>query len=143
MHHCRCRQGFSSFFQKRSDGLWRDGLDKPELDGFAGQHAQGPMLVPIRDGAAGDGDEVGVLRAAERLAIARLSPLAEYRIEAALGEACAHAHRGVAADAEGAADLGEAPALAQFEQDLSPRANPGGRATDVDTGVEACSVDFR
>jgi hypothetical protein len=72
MHHCRCCQGFSLLFQERSDGFWRDLLNEAQLDGFARQQAQRPMVMSVGDRAAGEGDEVRLLRAAERLAIADL-----------------------------------------------------------------------
>jgi hypothetical protein len=115
MHHCRCRQGFNSsflFFERLPDRLGRDALDEAQLDRLTGEHPECPVVVAVGDRAAGDGDEVGLLRAGERLAVAGLPLLAEHRVHPALGEAGAHAHGGVAADVEGAAHLGQAPTLA-------------------------------
>lgn len=95
------------------------------------------MVVPIRNGAARDGDEVGLLRAIEGLAIARLPPLAEHRIHSALSEARAHADGSIAADIEGAAHLSQAPVLSQFEQDRGAGADSGAGVAGVDAGVEA------
>ena len=92
------------------------------------------MVVPIRHRAARNGDEAGLLGTGERLAIAGLPLLAEHCIDAALGEARAHAHRGVAANIEGAAHLSEAPAFREFEQNL------GAGAARVDAGVQARAV---
>jgi hypothetical protein len=50
IHHWRCRHGLSSFFQKRPNGFWRDLLDEPQLDGFARQQAQRPMVVAVGHG---------------------------------------------------------------------------------------------
>jgi hypothetical protein len=98
------------------------------------------MVVPVRNGAAGDGDEVGLLGPGEGLAVARLPLLAEHRIDPTLGEPGAHAHSGVAADVEGTAHLSQAPALAQFEQDLGTGAEPGAGMASVDEGVEARAI---
>jgi hypothetical protein len=83
-----------------------------------GWHAQHPVVVPIRDGAVGDSDEVRLLRARQGLATADVSLVAPRRVPPAFGESGAHGHNGVATRVEGATDLHWAPALAQFEQDL-------------------------
>jgi hypothetical protein len=120
MHHCLWRQGLSSFFEKRSDGFGRDALDAAQLDGFPGQQAQRPMVVPVEDGAARDGDEVGLLRAGQGLTIPDLTLMTHHGIHPAFRIAGADRHDGIAADIVGATDFGQAPAFAQFEQDLRP-----------------------
>jgi len=45
------------------------------------------VVVPVREGATGDGDEVGLRRAGKRLAIADLPRVAQNRIHAAWREA--------------------------------------------------------
>src|SRR5581483_7758683 len=60
------------FFEKRSNGFRRNMLDEAQFNGLAGQEAHSPVVVPIRDGAARDSDEVGLLRATQGLAVADL-----------------------------------------------------------------------
>jgi hypothetical protein len=62
MHQCRCRHGFRAFFQTRSNGFGSDVLDEAQLDGFTRQHAQRPVVVPVRNRAAGNGNEAGLPR---------------------------------------------------------------------------------
>jgi hypothetical protein len=101
------------------------------------------MVVPVRNGAAGDGDEMGLLRSGECLAITDLALVAQHCIHAAFLKAGAHVEDGVAADVEGAADLGEAPAFSQFERDLGAGARSGALVARVDEGLQAGAVDFR
>jgi hypothetical protein len=110
------------FFQERSNGLRRDLLHKAQLDRFAREHAQRPMVVPIWHLAAGNGDEVRLLLAREGLAMAGLPLMTQHRIYPAFRETSAHVEDRVAADVERPADLRQAPALPQFEQDLGARA---------------------
>src|SRR5262249_40570484 len=60
------------FFEQCADGLGRDLLDEAQLDRLASQKAQRPVVVPVGDRAARDGDEVGMLWAGEGLAEAHL-----------------------------------------------------------------------
>jgi len=140
MHHCRCRQGFSSFFQKRSDGLGRDLIDEAEFDRFAGQQAQRPMVVSVRDGAAGDGNEVGLLRTVEGLTIVSLALVCQDRIYSAFLKAGADTDDRVAADVECAAYLGETPTLSEFQQHLGARADASSSVARVDEGLQARAV---
>ena len=83
------------------------------------------MVVSVRDGVAGNGDEVGLLLPRECVAIADLASVAHNRIHPAVREASADRHNRGAAHVERAAHLGQAPALAQFEQDLGASARTG------------------
>jgi len=98
--------------------------------------------MAVGDRAAGDGDEVGLLRAGERLAIARLPLVAEHRLHPAFRKASADVEDGVAADVERAADLGEAPALPQFERDLGAGASASALMAQVDEGLQAGAVQL-
>jgi len=107
IHHCLWRQGFSSvFFQKCSNGFQRNVLDESELNGLPGQHAQRPMVVPVGDRAARDGDEVGGLRTTQGLTVADLALVAHHRIDSAFFEPSLDCHNRVATHIKGAADLG-------------------------------------
>lgn len=90
---------------------------------------------PSGTGQPSGGDKVRLLRPRERLAIASLAFLARHHIHPAFGEAGAHCNGRVAADVERVADLDQAPALSQFEQDL--RARPGAFLPAVEEGVQA------
>ncbi len=60
----------------------------------------------------------------------------------AFRKAGAHVHDSVAADVERAADLGEAPALPQFERDLGAGARTGALVAQVDEGLQAGAVQL-
>jgi hypothetical protein len=85
-------------------------------DGFARERAWGPMVVPVGNGAKGDG--VGLLRATQRLAIADLPLMAHHRVHATFCEACADVEDSSAAVVQGPAHLDRAPTLTQLEHDL-------------------------
>src|SRR5262249_187487 len=91
----------------------------------------------MRDGATGDGDEEGLLRADERLAIAALPFVGEHSVHPALGEARPHVDDGIAADVEGAAHLGQTPARAQLARDLGARTGTRAGMARVDEGLHA------
>jgi hypothetical protein len=116
---------------------------KPHFDRFASQQAKGPMVVPVRDGTAGDGDEVGLLRAAQGLAIADLTLVAHHGIYAAFREAGTDSHDGVTTDVEGATHFVQAPAFSQFEQDLSTGTRAGTLMARMDKCLQARAGDFR
>ncbi len=63
MHHSSMLPGLDFvFFNRRTDGFGRDVLDEAQLDGFARQHPQRPMVVPSGTSTARDGDQMGLLR---------------------------------------------------------------------------------
>ncbi len=95
------------------------------------------MVVPLRDGAARDGDKVRLLRTAERLTITDLPFVAQHAVHPAVREPGADVEDGVAADVEGAAHLSQAPAFPQFEHYLSADAGTGARVSGVDEGLQA------
>jgi hypothetical protein len=95
------------------------------------------VVVPIRDGAAGGGDEVSLLRASEGVAIANLALMAYHGIHAAFRKAGADRHNGVATHVEGVTDLSQTPAFSQFEQDLSACASTGALVAQVNKGLQA------
>src|SRR5262249_33378271 len=99
--------------------------------------------MPLRDRATGDGDQVGLLRAGERLAILGLALMAQDHIDPALREVSADVEDGGAADVERAADLGRAPSLAEFEQDLGTSAGTRAHVSCVQNGWEARTIDLR
>jgi hypothetical protein len=84
-----------------------------------------------------------LLRAGQRLEIADLALVAQHRIHAAFREAGADRHDGIPADVERMTDLGQAPAFAQFEQDLGPRASTSALVAQVDESLQAGAVNFR
>lgn len=73
------------------------------------------MVMSVRDGAAGNRDQVRLLRAGQRLAVPRLALLGQHRIYPAFLEARADAHGRVAANIKGGTHLLQAPAFAQFQ----------------------------
>lgn len=54
-----------------------DAIHKAQFDGFACQHPQSPMVVAIRNGAAGDSNQIGCLGSREGLAVALLAFILE------------------------------------------------------------------
>lgn len=93
-------------------------LDIAQLHGFASEQAQRPVVVPVGRVAASNRDEVGLLRAAQRLASPFLALVAEHRVESATQKARTNVAHRVLAGAIGIHDLRASPARAEFEQDL-------------------------
>ena len=83
------------------------------------------MVVAVGDRAAGDGNQMGLLRAGQHRAPSLLSPVGQHRFHPTVAEARHHRFDRVAADIEGVADCGLAPVVGQFEQHLRPRTRPG------------------
>jgi hypothetical protein len=111
-------------------------------DGFAREHARGPMVVPVGNGAIGDGDEVGLLRATQRLATADLPLMAHHRVHATFCEAGTDVEDSSAADVEGPAHLDRAPTLTQLEHDQGSGTRTGAGVAGVDEGPQAGAVGF-
>lgn len=98
------------------------------------------MVVSLGRIAAGESDKVRLLRARQRLAAAFLAFVGQYRFHPARDEVVAYPLDRVAADVEGAADLGLAPAVAEFEQYLGARACTGAGMPAMDADVQALAV---
>jgi hypothetical protein len=113
-----------------------------QFNGFASQQAKGPMVVSIWNGAACDGDEVSLLRTSQGLAVAHLALVTHYRIYAAFVESATDGHDSIAAHIECATYLMQAPAFAQFEQDLSTRTSTGTLMPGMNKGLQATTVRF-
>src|SRR5487761_2707414 len=109
-------------------------LDVSQLDRFACEQAQRPVVVPLWRLAARQRDQVRLLRARQRLAAAFLPFVGQHRLHSPLGEALADPLDRVEADVECAADLRLAPAVAELEQGLGAgaRARAGMAAMDAD-----------
>ena len=58
-------------------------LDIPQIDGFAGQHPQRPVVVALGHGTAGNGDEMGLLRSGQRGSAPQLFPILQHRVQTA------------------------------------------------------------
>lgn len=98
------------------------------------------MVVAFRRVGAGERDEMGLLRAGERLATPLLPLVGQDRIHPALGKVVADALDRIEADIEGTADLRLAPALAEFEQHLGASAGPGAGLPAMDADVQPLAV---
>ena len=119
-------------------------LDEPEFHETAGEHAQGPALLPLWRGATRQGNQVGFDLARQLLgSTGRQRLMVERRLQARGHEAATHIADGIAMAAQGLGDGFVRPRFRlvtiEQQQNPRPRVRPGRRAARPDQGVQGCT----